>query len=47
MVSNININVKSYSIGENLREVLSNILSKKIEGKCNKEGFIKKILVIF
>ncbi len=42
MVSNININVKSYSIGENLREVLSNILSKKIEGKCNKEGFIKK-----
>jgi len=42
MVSTKRINVKTSNIGENIREVLSKILSKEIEGKCNKEGFIKK-----
>lgn len=36
------IYVEFSSIGQNLNEVLIHILKKNYEGKCNKEGFIKR-----
>ena len=44
---NRNINLPFESIGENIKENLLKKLQEDLEGKCAKEGFIKKIQLIY
>ena len=41
MLGEENLTFPITSIGKNLKETISKTLSKKIEGKCNGEGFVK------